>query len=76
MRLQAIKSQRWITHHPAARVLEDVNDLFHQEASDRMRNLLLLAESGMGKTILLNKFARDKALPFDREIGVQPGPWC
>ena len=74
VRLQAIKSQRWITHHPAARVLDDINDLFHQEAGDRMRNLLLLAESGMGKTMLLNKFARDKAMPFDREVGVQPRP--
>ena len=73
-RLQAIKSQRWITHHPAARVLGDVNELFQQEAGDRMRNLLLLAESGMGKTMLLNKFARDNSMPFDREIGVQPHP--
>ena len=48
-RLQAIRSKRWITHHPAARVLTRLGDAFEQPPGDRMENLLLLAESGMGR---------------------------
>ena len=73
-RLQAIRSKRWITHHPAARVLARLGDAFEQPPSDRMENLLLLAESGMGKTMLLRKFQRDHAMPFDAGTGVQRLP--
>ena len=34
-----------------------------------MENLLLIAESGMGKTMLLRKFQRDHALAFDAVTG-------
>jgi len=74
MRLQAIRSKRWITHHPAARVLTRLGDAFEQPPGDRMENLLLLAESGMGKTMLLRKFERDHAMPFDAGTGVQRLP--
>jgi len=39
-----------------------------------MENLLLLAESGMGKTMLLQKFRRDRATSLDRASGVLPKP--
>ncbi len=58
-RLQAMRSKRWITHHPAARVLATLQDAFDQLPGDRMENILLLAESGMGKTMVLRKFQRD-----------------
>lgn len=73
-RLQAIKLKRWITHLPASRTLERLREAFEQEPGDRMRNLLVLAESGMGKTMLLRKFHRDHALPFDAAAGVQRHP--
>ena len=73
-RLQAIRSKRWITHHPAARVLTRLGDAFEQPPGDRMENLLLLAESGMGKTMLLRKFQRDHAMLFDAVDGVQRLP--
>jgi hypothetical protein len=73
-RLNAIKSKRWITHLPASRVLGRLQQALEQEPGDRMRNLLLLAESGMGKTMLLRKFHRDRTLPFDASTGVQRHP--
>jgi len=73
-RLEAMRSRRWITHHPAARVLAHLQEIFDQQPSDRMENILLLAESGMGKTMLLRKFQRDHARPFDEATGVQPHP--
>ena len=73
-RLRMIGSKRWITHHPAGRVLASLREAFEQEPGDRMLNVLLLAESGMGKTMLLKKFRRDHAVPFDGETGVQRHP--
>jgi Bacterial TniB protein len=73
-RLQAITSRRWITHHVAARVLERLREAFEQQPGDRMLNVLLLAESGMGKTMLLRKFHRDHDVPFDAVAGVQRHP--
>ena len=39
-----------------------------------MENLLLVAESGIGKTMLLRKFQRDHAVPPDAASGVQRYP--
>ncbi len=74
VRLQAIRAKRWITHHPASRVLASLQEALEQPAGDRMENLLLIAESGMGKTMLLRKFQRDHAAAFDTASGVQPYP--
>lgn len=74
VRLQAIRTKRWITHHPASRVLASLQEALDQTAGDRMENLLLVAESGMGKTMLLRKFQRDHAQALDAASGVQPHP--
>jgi len=74
VRLQAIRAKRWITHQPASRVLASLQEALEQPAGDRMENLLLIAESGMGKTMLLRKFQRDHAAAFDTTSGVQPYP--
>ncbi len=73
-RLQAVRSKRWITHPPAARVLADLEEAYRQPKGERMESLLLLAESGMGKTMLLRKFQRDHAAPVDTASGVQRYP--
>jgi type II secretory pathway predicted ATPase ExeA len=39
-----------------------------------MENLLLLGESGMGKTMLIRKFERQNAVNFDKATGVQRRP--
>lgn len=74
VRLQAIRLKRWVTHDPASRVLACLTETFEQPKSDRMENLLLIAESGMGKTMLLQKFRRDKAQSLDRASGILPKP--
>ena len=73
-RHQAIRSKRWITHPLAVRVLTALEETFTQPKGDRMENLLLVAESGMGKTMLLRKFQRDHAVPPDAASGVQRHP--
>jgi Bacterial TniB protein len=74
VRLQAMRAKRWITHPPALEVLAALREAFDQPAGDRMENLLLIAESGMGKTMLLQKFQRDHALALDAATGTQPHP--
>ena len=74
IRLQAIRSKRWITHQPAAQVLAALTGTFDQPAGDRMENLLLVAESGMGKTMPLRKFQRDHSQAFDPTTGVGAHP--
>ena len=51
-----------------------LQEALDQPAADRMENLLLIAESGMGKTMLLRKFQRDHGRAFDAAIGMQPHP--
>jgi hypothetical protein len=74
VRLQAMRAKRWITHHPALGVLAALHEALDQPAGDRMENLLLIAESGMGKTMLLRKFQRDHAIAFDAATGTQRHP--
>jgi hypothetical protein len=73
-RLLAIRSKRWITHQPAARVLGCLRETFEQAPGERMENLLFIAESGMGKTMLLRKFERDHTQPLEVATGVTPRP--
>jgi Bacterial TniB protein len=74
VRLQAMRAKRWITHDPAPGVLAALREALDQPAGDRMENLLLIAESGMGKTMLLRKFQRDNAVALDAATGTQPHP--
>jgi hypothetical protein len=74
VRLQAMRAKRWITHHPALGVLAALREALDQPAGDRMENLLLIAESGMGKTMMLRKFQRDHAVALDAATGTQPHP--
>ena len=74
VRLDAIRSKRWITHDPAVRVLASLKEAIDQPIGDRMENILLLAESGMGKTMLLRKFLRDNTTSFDASALMQIDP--
>lgn len=65
-RIAHIRAERWIRHASAQRVLEGPRG--------RMENVLLLGESGMGKSMLLAKFERRNAAPFDEASGAQPRP--
>ena len=58
IRIEAIRQKRWIAHAPACRVLDVLEHLFAQPRGDRMEGLLLTGGSGMGKTMVLKRFAR------------------
>jgi type II secretory pathway predicted ATPase ExeA len=73
-RIAHIRAERWLQHAAAERVLGYLHEALTQPPRERMENLLLIGESGMGKTMLVRKFERQTAVPFDDEAGVQRRP--
>lgn len=71
-RIALVRGERWIDHPGTALVLSLLGEVAEQPPRGRMENLLVLGESGMGKTTLLRKFERNHARPFDRVAGVEP----
>jgi hypothetical protein len=73
-RIQRLKLPRWIEHPEATKVLEIIAEALDQPPSDRADNILLIAESGMGKTMLLNTFQRrQRSIPgTEADPGTKP----
>jgi type II secretory pathway predicted ATPase ExeA len=73
-RIASIRSKRWIEHSSAGAILHVLQETLEQPTSERMENVLLIAESGMGKTSLLRRFERRNAIPFDETAGIKRQP--
>lgn len=73
-RIAHIRAQRWVQHAAADRVLGYLQEAAVQPPKERMENILLIGESGMGKTMLVRKFERQNAAPFDDVAGLQRRP--
>jgi type II secretory pathway predicted ATPase ExeA len=73
-RIAHIRAERWIQHAAAGRVLGYLQEAFDQPVRRRRENVLLLGESGMGKSMLLEKFERANAVAFDEASGAQRRP--
>jgi hypothetical protein len=73
-RIARIRAERWIAHATAIGILESLQEAFAQPRSERMENVLLIAESGMGKTSLIRKFERGNAAACDPMSGITPRP--
>lgn len=73
-RIAHIRAERWVQHAAADRVLGYMQEALTQPPRERMENILLLGESGMGKTMLIRKFERQNTAPFDDIAGVQRRP--
>jgi type II secretory pathway predicted ATPase ExeA len=73
-RIAHIRAERWVQHAAADRVLGYLHEALVQPQRDRMENILLVGESGMGKTMLIRKFERQTAVPFDDRAGTQRRP--
>ncbi len=73
-RIARIRTRTWIAHHTAETAADLLREAMDQPASDRMLNVLLTGESGMGKTTLVRRFERLYEQPFDAAQGVQIRP--
>lgn len=57
-RITLIREERWITFPRARLALEALNALLTRPRTTRMRSVAIYADSGMGKTMLMDRFKR------------------
>ena len=68
-RIHRIRADRWISYPRAEAALARLETLMSFPKRARMPNLLLVGDSGMGKTMIIEKFARDHPASFDETTG-------
>jgi len=68
-RIHRIRADRWISYPRAEAALAKLETLMSFPERARMPNLLLVGESGMGKTMIIEKFTRDHPATFDDVTG-------
>ncbi|WP_339755048.1 TniB family NTP-binding protein [uncultured Marinobacter sp.] len=68
-RILRIRADRWVSYPRAEAALTKLETLLAFPERARMPNLLLVGESGMGKTMIIEKFTRDHASSFDDTSG-------
>ncbi|MBO1360251.1 TniB family NTP-binding protein [Acetobacter sacchari] len=73
-RVAHIRERFWVSHDAAQRASELMQEAMDQCPSDRMMNVLVAAESGMGKTALVRRFQKLHEVPFDSAKGLQRLP--
>ena len=57
-RIRRIRVDRWVDYPRARDALDKLGDLIAFPPRARMPNLLIVGASGMGKTMIVEKFAR------------------
>lgn len=67
-RIQYIRSSRWIGHSRAKEILSNMDDLFVYPKNHRMPNLLIIGESGTGKSMIADRFC-ELNQPYEQEDG-------
>lgn len=73
-RIRALYGARWIPYPRAQRALDRLNFLFSYPKCARMQGLLLFGDSGIGKTMVVEKFLRDHPSSFDKNAGMENIP--
>jgi type II secretory pathway predicted ATPase ExeA len=73
-RIRRIRADRWISYPRAQDALTKLEDLIAFPPRARMPNLLIVGASGMGKTMIVEKFARDHPSYFDVANGLKRMP--
>lgn len=71
-RIRRIRADRWINYPRAEQALAKLEALLTFPQRARMPNLLIVGASGMGKTMIVEKFARDHPSHFDTVMPRRP----
>lgn len=73
-RIRKIRADRWINYPRAEQALAKLEELVVFPQRARMPNLLIVGASGMGKTMIVEKFSRDHPTEFDAVSGCMHMP--
>jgi type II secretory pathway predicted ATPase ExeA len=74
VRIRAMRTDRWISYPRGQAALAKLEELIAFPQRARMPNLLIVGESGMGKTMIIEKFARDHPAYYDAVNGLKQMP--
>ncbi|WP_246707535.1 TniB family NTP-binding protein [Mesorhizobium sp. NZP2077] len=74
LRVRAIQARRWIFYPRAKQALDRLNLLVDHPRGTRMPSVAIYGDSGMGKTMILEKFCDNNPSCFDPTTGVQAIP--
>jgi hypothetical protein len=71
IRIRAILGERWVHYPRAGQVLQILNRLLDYPRTTRMPSIAIYGDSGMGKTMIVEKFRREHRPLFDGGAGVE-----
>jgi hypothetical protein len=66
-RIRAVHAERWIHYPRAGQILQVLSRLLDHPRTTRMPSIAIYGDSGMGKTMIMEKFRRDHPPVFDPE---------
>jgi len=70
-RMRAILGERWVHYPRAGHVLQILHRLLDHPRTTRMPSIAIYGDSGMGKTMIMEKFRREHPPLFDGAAGVE-----
>ncbi len=73
-RVRAIKSRRWVLYPRAKQTLDHLNRLINHPRGTRMPSIAIYGDSGMGKTMIMERFRDDNPPGFDAVSGRERTP--
>ena len=73
-RIRTIKSRRWVLYPRAKQALDHLNRLIDHPRGTRMPSVAVYGDSGMGKTMIMERFRDDNPPGFDPGTGRERTP--
>jgi hypothetical protein len=73
-RIQSVQTARWVAFPRAGIAVEELERRFHYPTCARMPCMLLYGDSGMGKTMILEKMERQHPKSYDEHQGITKRP--
>lgn len=70
-RVRAIRSERWVHYPRAGQALHILNRLLDHPRTTRMPSIAIYGDSGIGKTMIMEKFRREHPPVFDGGAGME-----
>ena len=70
-RMRAVLAERWVHYPRASQVLQILNRLLDHPRTTRMPSIAIYGDSGMGKTMIMEKFRRAHPPVFDSDAAVE-----